>query len=268
VSKDCSPVQVPSNPPPANGPADSIEQFWDNWRAKRKTSGVTMESVAAHSGIGKSTLYDLGKPGKNGFIEERSVMKLLELIKLPQDERAVQLARYQRLETASKVSEPDPEPDRRPSWRRLWLTAIVTGLVAAIGGAVITMLVRQPIEASTSTPYAAIRVQNMVALGENDLRPDETLAYLSSKRERRCAARGCDVSGTEMDTGKLLVATCQADGEELANFNIDSTSPDNPHRARSSRWYFVQLTDGKTGFINEVYIDPHDRGGLGLATCR
>lgn len=252
---------VPSTP---SKPDDTIEKFWDDWRAMRKDSGVTIEVVAKQAQTNKTFLYDLGKEGKKAYPGEAFVDKLLTIIKLPEEDRQVQLQRYLRLQAASQIESP---VRTRPSWYQLWLIAGSVALVSATAAVVITMLIARPASPPTSTPYAAIRVQNMVALGPSDLREDETPAYLSSRTIGRCAAKNCEVAGTKMDTGTLLVATCQSRGDELVNYNLDSTWPDNPHRARSNRWYKVQLPDGRTGFINEVYIDPQDRGGLGLATC-
>ncbi|MCS7484597.1 hypothetical protein ACFFQW_46090 [Umezawaea endophytica] len=249
--------------------ADSIERFWDDWRTERRDSGVTMDSVATRSGISKTVLYELGKPGKKAFLaEETLVQTLLALIKLPESRRHDELARY-RLLLAAHTKTGEPPLDSRPSWRRLWLTAAAASVIAAAAGVAAALLLRSPTAPPAEVPYAAISVQNMVALGENDLRPDSTSVYLSSKRVSRCAsaAKNCKVADTEMDTGTLLVATCQATGDELVNYNLDSTSSDNPHRARSNRWYEVRLPDGRTGSINEVYVHPRDRGGLGLSTC-
>lgn len=251
--------------------SDSIERFWEDWRAARKTSGVTAESVALRSGISKTVLYELGKPGKKRFPDDRQVETLLTLIDLPDAERATWLARYDRLRTADSspnAADPAWPPQRSgPSWTTLWLavaSAVVLGVALGVGTA--AWWPAAPASAR-EVPYAAIRAQNMVALGESDLRPDTTPAYLSARRVARCGAKNCKVADTDVDTGALLVATCQAQGEELVNYNLDSTSSDNPHRARSALWYGVQLPDGRTGFINQVYVDPRDRDGLGLPTC-
>ncbi|WP_328442745.1 hypothetical protein [Amycolatopsis sp. NBC_00438] len=227
-----------------------------------------MDSVAARSNISKTVLYELGKPGKKAFLDnEEAVRALMTLAKLPEDECDAQVARYRRLRAADTTTDGTPAPTRL-SWRRLALILGAAAILVAAG--YVSALLFQPDESpSAGVPYAAVSVQNMVALGESDLRPDSTPAYLSTERVSRCATptKNCKVAGTEMDTGVLLVATCQAEGEELVNFNLDSTSPENPNRARSKRWYDVRLPDGRTGFINEVYLAPHDRGGLGLPSC-
>jgi hypothetical protein len=41
----------------------------------------------------------------------------------------------------------------------------------------------------------------------------------------------------------------------------------NPGRATSTLYYGVQLADGTFGYVPEVWIDPSQRGGLGLLGC-
>ncbi|CRK57718.1 hypothetical protein [Alloactinosynnema sp. L-07] len=65
----------------------------------------------------------------------------------------------------------------------------------------------------------------------------------------------------------MLVAVCQTRGEELVNYNLDSTATDNPHRASSARWCRIKLPDLRDGYLSEVYTAPSYRGGLGLPIC-
>ena len=127
----------------------------------------------------------------------------------------------------------------------------------------------QPIVSASSNSRALIIVQNKVALGTNELLEDATPAYLSTEPSPFCASRKCKVDGTDFASGAALVAVCHIHGTEMFNYNLDSPeSKENPHRARSTLWYKVTFPNGLAGFISEVYIDPDDRGGVGLPACR
>ena len=41
----------------------------------------------------------------------------------------------------------------------------------------------------------------------------------------------------------------------------------NPGLFESTRWYGIQLPDGRFGYISEVWIRDADRGGLDLPHC-
>ena len=53
-------------------------------------------------------------------------------------------------------------------------------------------------------------------------------------------------------------------GNSQDNSSIDDT---NPGLYTSTLWYGITWPDGRFGYISEVWIDPADRGGLGLPTC-
>lgn len=68
--------------------------------------------------------------------------------------------------------------------------------------------------------------------------------------------------------GTYSPAVCQRQGARTTNGNDSDPSDDgNPSLFSSTRWYGVRLPAGNVGFISEVWIDPSQRGGLGLAGC-
>ena len=115
---------------------------------------------------------------------------------------------------------------------------------------------------------AVITVQNKVALGPSELIEDSTPAYLSSKPIPYCRHHGCEVPDSQMSSGVMLVAVCYVHSAIMYNYNLDSSaSQENRNRASSTLWYKVILSDGRSGYISEVYTEPADRGGKGLPTC-
>ena len=113
-----------------------------------------------------------------------------------------------------------------------------------------------------------VSVYNQVTNGATQMREDSTPAYLSSAAQKYCKSRGCMLAGTEMSTGHPLTVYCQITGEQTTNGNNnDSTDADNPGRYTSTRYYGARWSDGRTGYISEVWINPSQRGGLGLPGC-
>lgn len=111
-------------------------------------------------------------------------------------------------------------------------------------------------------------IQNMVAIGADSLLEDTTPAYLSTQPAPRCSRNGCMLPNSILTTGTTVVAICNVTGAEIANYNLDSTEVQrNPHRVRSTLWYRLMLSDGRSGYLSEVYVAPATRGGLGLPTC-
>ncbi len=117
-------------------------------------------------------------------------------------------------------------------------------------------------------PGLQITVYNKVTNGATSMRDDTTPAYLSTVTHNYCRANGCMLAGTEVTTGATLTARCQLDGDRTTNGQDNSTVDDtNPGLFTSMRWYGIIWPGGRFGYISEVWIDPADRGGLGLPTC-
>lgn len=114
-----------------------------------------------------------------------------------------------------------------------------------------------------------IIVQNKVALGASSLIEDTTPSYLSCKPIPYCSRHGCELMGTQVTSGAMLVAVCYIYGTRMYNYNLDSTaSQNNPYRSSSRLWYKVVLPDQRSGYISEVYIEAASRGGQGLTQCQ
>jgi hypothetical protein len=128
-----------------------------------------------------------------------------------------------------------------------------------------------PSPAPTPTPPSgvALMTYNKVTNGGTQMREDDVPAYLSTRPENRCRTNGCLIAGTERGTGGTLgPAVCQTQAARTTNGQDNSPVDDaNPGLYTSTRWYGVRLGDGSIGFISEVWIDPSQRGGLGLPAC-
>lgn len=256
--------------PAADRGADSIAAFWQDWQRARADSGIPVIEVAKRANSNRTTIYDLGKPGKAKLFPGPDIVRsLLAAIELPD----AQLERYDQLAQREQT----PPTPNSPSWRSLWIAVSTAAVLAAAAGAGLTLLVRDPAlppaaaTGSLGSGPVVLTVQNMIAEGADDLVEDTTPAYLSSRPEPRCARpeHNCKIAGTEMATDALLVATCQIpDGIEMVNYNLDGPFPENPNRIKSRRWYGIALPQTpQTGFLSEVYVRPRDRGQRGLPRC-
>jgi hypothetical protein len=129
-----------------------------------------------------------------------------------------------------------------------------------------------PASAST-TPSGPVEpgilvVQNKIAAGPAELIEDATPAYLSTKKIPYGARHGCKVPGSEMWSGEVLRATHQSKGARMTNYNLDSLVVQrNPHRWAPEISYLAERSDGKVGYLSEVYVAEEYRGGMGLPYC-
>lgn len=118
-------------------------------------------------------------------------------------------------------------------------------------------------------PEHTLVVQNKVAIGASELVEDDSPSYLAIRPVARCAnVPGCKLAGTDLYSGDTVQAFCQLQGALLTNADIESAGiKTNPNVAASALWYGIRWRDGRRGLINEVYIMPSYRGGLGLPSC-
>lgn len=125
-----------------------------------------------------------------------------------------------------------------------------------------------PTASSPATPVT-VTVQNQVTAGAAAMREDSP-AYLSTRPENSCRARGCMAPGdVTFDTGDTLEVVCQLTGERTTNGDDTDPSDDsNPELFTSTRWYGSPLPDGGVAYLAETWISPADRGGLDLPRCR
>jgi hypothetical protein len=114
-----------------------------------------------------------------------------------------------------------------------------------------------------------VTVHNRVAIGASALVEDRTPAYLGTQAVARCAGRpGCALPDTESFSGAVLRAVCQMTGDVITNADLGSPGiENNPYAYTSNRWYGIVWPDGRWGLISEAYLEPGDRGGLGLPLC-
>jgi len=119
-----------------------------------------------------------------------------------------------------------------------------------------------------ASPGKVIRVYNKVTSGLK-MREDTNPVTLTTKPAAFCGARNCVIPGTNRETGGTYdAAVCQRKGEEITNGDDTRKVDDNnPGLFTSRRYYGVRLDEDTFGYVSEVWIDPKDRGGLGLPTC-
>ncbi|MDG4757182.1 hypothetical protein [Micromonospora sp. WMMD710] len=114
----------------------------------------------------------------------------------------------------------------------------------------------------------ALTVHNLATRGATGMGEDPVPAYLTTYPERSCSKKGCNIGGTDRRTGDTYKpAVCQTQGPRTTNGNDSDPADDtNPQLYTSTRYYGVRL-DGRVGYISEVWIQPSQRGGLGLPQC-
>jgi hypothetical protein len=112
-----------------------------------------------------------------------------------------------------------------------------------------------------------VSVYNKVTNGATEMREDVP-AYLSTVTRNYCRRDGCMVAGTDMNTGRVITAYCTVIGDRTTNGQDNSSIDDNnPGLYTSTRWYGIQWSAGVRGYLSEVWVNPNDRGGLGLPPC-
>lgn len=97
---------------------------------------------------------------------------------------------------------------------------------------------------------------------------EDTPGYLSSVTQNFCKRDGCALLGTDMGSGARITATCQTTGARTTNGHDSDASDDaNPGLYSSTRWYRIRWSDGRSGYLSEVWLSAADRGGAGLPGC-
>lgn len=149
--------------------------------------------------------------------------------------------------------------------------ALIGSLVWIVLGAVIDGDERNrsaPDPQHEASPGKVITVYNKVTSGPR-MREDDKQVFLTTRAVAFCSERGCNIPGTRRETGGTYdAAVCQLEGEEITNENdINSADDHNPDIFESRRYYGVRLDGDTFGYVSEVWINPGDRGGLGLPPC-
>src|SRR4051794_11827321 len=184
-------------------------------------------------------------------------------------------------EEPAPVTGPAPEPrgGELPAVRRRLVLGVAAAVVAAaavlVGGLVATAQEDDRGAAAGATALSVVRVggdrevvvHNVVTNGASAVRED-TAAYLSSRPEIYCKSRGCAIDGLNFHTSDRLRVTCQVAGDRTTNGDDSTTQDDaNPALYSSTLWYGVRLSDGRMGYLSEVWVRDDDRGGLALPRC-
>jgi len=113
---------------------------------------------------------------------------------------------------------------------------------------------------------AVLTVYNKVTDG--DSMREDTPAYLSDTTQNYCRKSGCMLANTDMGSGDQITAICQRVGDRTTNGQDDSSGDDgNASLFQSTRWYGIRWSDGRMGYLSEVWTAEQDRGGRGLPTC-
>ncbi|MEY9838587.1 helix-turn-helix domain-containing protein [Streptacidiphilus sp. EB103A] len=156
---------------------------------------------------------------------------------------------------------------QKAQWSKKRLRLTVVGGITCFGVvSVVTLLTASSPKHFQS--FASVIVQNKVAIGPSELIEDSSPSYLSSETISRCGTRGCKLQGTEMSSGAKLVVSCWTHGEEMTNADFTSAGISrNKGVASSDLWYRALWSDGRIGYISEVYIVPQNRGTMDLKQC-
>lgn len=131
----------------------------------------------------------------------------------------------------------------------------------------------EPADPPQKPTSVSVTVDNRVTNGPTQIREDTAhLAYLSSKAVKFCKRQdpdhNCALSGTDMGSGVALTAECQTHGERVTNgMDQDTLDDHNPGLYESTLWYRIRWSDGRTGYLSEVWLMRADRGGAGLPAC-
>jgi hypothetical protein len=157
---------------------------------------------------------------------------------------------------------PAPEPTGNVAPRRGSRRPQVLAAVAAAVVAVFLLADRAADEDSVT-----VTVQDLVTAGaQNSV--EDTPAHPSTVPRNACRARGCPAPGPDPITGDRLLVVCQTTGERTTNGNDGDPADDGIPLLDDSRlWYGARLADGSIGHLSEIWLDPLDRGGLGLSRC-
>ena len=164
--------------------------------------------------------------------------------------------------------DPAPATSRRITRQTKTILIVAALVIVTVAATAVLVLFSQ---SSGAGPTRVITVQNKVAIGASQLIEDKTPAYLSSEPRPYCAneQNNCEVRGTTMQSGAAVTADCVVTNDMImVNYDLKDTAAfHNPDAVNSRLWYHG-THNGKFGYISEIYVVAHDRGGLGLPTCR
>ncbi|OLZ51151.1 hypothetical protein BS329_18090 [Amycolatopsis coloradensis] len=190
---------------------------------------------------------------------------------LPRWEAVREELKERRVDKPAETTTPVRELADTPPRPKKRIRRSLIGLAAVCAVVALVVLVFSDGPFGDGTPPAApavLTVQNKIALGPRGLVEDSTSAYLSKRTIARCGAYGCKIDGTEFWSGAVLAVRCYARGTLMHNFDLtQSGARQNPDAVESDIWYRTAMPDGRTGWLSEIYVEPANRGGMGLPVC-
>lgn len=109
-----------------------------------------------------------------------------------------------------------------------------------------------------------VTIQNKILNGPSGMLEGNPPIYFSTELRATCRLNGCMVPDSWMGSGTVITVDYFTYGQQITNSNLHDPSDDaNPDLATSTLWYHGSL-NGRSGWINEVWLVAADRGGLGL----
>jgi hypothetical protein len=112
-----------------------------------------------------------------------------------------------------------------------------------------------------------VNIFNKVTSGPRLMREDTPVRLFFSTS--LCHQSSCVLQGTDYHTGNVLDGVvCQTVGQRMTNGDDTSHSDDkNPGLAHTRLWYGVRTDLHRLAYFSAIWVDPHERNGLGLPDC-
>jgi Protein kinase domain len=251
-------------PPEAAGKAPIATQAYDCW-----SLGLVLATLCGFSpaddDLPEQRAIRARAVVQEGAQHSRIATRLVEVIS------GLLLPVAQRRDSASAVAILTQSRISSPRRKRIAITAVAAGVAVVVGGVAYAQHGRGTSNSVASAPRLVIF--DKVVFGKAGLREDPTPAALSTELRLGCHRLGCNVRGTERHSGGTLPPpVCVATGPLVTNGSLSDPSDDhNPNLVASALWYGVSDGKGNSArhlrYISEVWVSPHQRGGLGLPPC-
>lgn len=157
-------------------------------------------------------------------------------------------------------------PRRLAAWigRNLWL--FLVGVAASL---VAGWLLVRMFDGGSQANSAPVTIDNRVTNGPVDMREDDKPVRLAREPTLECINDpNCKLAEPTYTSGDEVTAVCQIRSpSQITNgVSADTSDDTNPGLISSNRWYGIRQ-EGRIWFLNEVWAETEDRGGLGLPRC-
>lgn len=261
TSEPCDPAQVTNLAELAGCMRQLLKSRGMSYSALAKAAALLPRRNGQAQTLPKSTVSDM-LSGKHAPSKDK-LLALLAACQIPTNDLPAWLAAWDRSCTSWVSTSKNPPPPHH-QWRPLIIPITATAIisVAATALAFWTTVTR----IGPSRTVAVVVVQNKWAGGTTELIEYGDPTYLSPQ-PMRCVEHSCAVDGTDMRSGALLPVTCQIDGDQRYNYNVDVNLGKNPNKVSSTLYYRGIFPNGRAGYISEVRVVASSRGGLGLPKC-